>query len=478
MFEEQAKKELFKIVKAFYTCKQEDGQSVSSYLLKMKSYLDTFERLGYAMPNELNVSLIFNSLNKDYDQFVQNYNMHNMGKTLAELHAMLKLYEKGIPKKAETLSMLAILEGEIQKDKKKSQGTKELYAFPNNTWVYDTGYGTHIFNTSQGVRECKKLKHGALSLYMGNGMRADVEAIGSFDLILPSGLIIVLDNCHFAPTVTRGVVSISRLVKNCYIHTFTNYGSSVSKDNVFYFNVIPRDGIYRIDMHNIYSNVSSNYDVSNKRAKLSNKTPKDLWDALARHMLGSEYDKSMWFDQEKRVQKIDHLARSLLIQGLSNDIYSLIDSNKTAKDLWDALARHMLSLEYESESESEYETSKYYDNSTNYGLFVNNDDDQEIFHDAIESASENFIENHIDSQKDYDKSDVDHNDSEEKDHLVDKLIRKFNHKIAKRQNRVEKSNQQSKDFVNQNKDLQDKYDVLKNQATTFEMNNKEFKRVD
>nr|GEW05912.1 hypothetical protein [Tanacetum cinerariifolium] len=51
-------------------------------------------------------------------------------------------------------------------------------------------------------------------------------------------------------------------------------------------------------------------------------------------------------------------------------------------------------------SESEFETSEYYDNSTNYGLFVNNDDDQEIFHDAIEFASKNFIENHIDSQKD------------------------------------------------------------------------------
>nr|GFB72013.1 hypothetical protein [Tanacetum cinerariifolium] len=30
-------------------------------------------------------------------------------------------------------------------------------------------------------------------------------------------------------------------------------------------------------------------------------------------------DKSMWSDQEKRVQKIDLLARSLLIQGLLND---------------------------------------------------------------------------------------------------------------------------------------------------------------
>ncbi|GKD39918.1 hypothetical protein Tco_1260125, partial [Tanacetum coccineum] len=55
----------------------------------------------------------------------------------------------------------------------------------------------------QGLRGSRKLKHGALSMSMGNGRRAAVEAIRSFDLILPSGLIIVLDNYHFAPTVTR-----------------------------------------------------------------------------------------------------------------------------------------------------------------------------------------------------------------------------------------------------------------------------------
>ncbi|GJT53148.1 retrovirus-related pol polyprotein from transposon TNT 1-94 [Tanacetum coccineum] len=82
---------------------------------------------------------------------------------------------------------------------------------------------------------------------------------------------------------------------------------------------------------------------------------------------------------------------------------------------------------------------KYYDNFTNYGLFLNNDDDQEIFHDAIESASENFNENHIVSQKDHDESEVDHNDSEENDHLVDKLIKNF--KIEKfkraRENKID-----------------------------------------
>ncbi|GJX19490.1 hypothetical protein Tco_0222167 [Tanacetum coccineum] len=48
--------------------------------------------------------------------------------------------------------------------------------------------------STSGLKESRKLKHGALSLYMGNGMRATIEAIRTFDLILPSGLIIVLDN--------------------------------------------------------------------------------------------------------------------------------------------------------------------------------------------------------------------------------------------------------------------------------------------
>nr|GEX02663.1 integrase, catalytic region, zinc finger, CCHC-type, peptidase aspartic, catalytic [Tanacetum cinerariifolium] len=131
----------------------------------------------------------------------------------------------------------------------------------------------------------------------------------------------------------------------------------------------------------------------------------------------------------------------------------LSDSDKSSSSVEETIAE-VAYYTSESESESEYETSEYYDNSTNYGLFVNDNDDQEIFHDAIESASQNFIENHIDSQKNYDKSEVDHNDSEEKDHLVEKLIRKFNHKIAKCHKRIEKENQQTKDLEIQNKDLQ------------------------
>nr|GEU40005.1 retrovirus-related Pol polyprotein from transposon TNT 1-94 [Tanacetum cinerariifolium] len=278
-----------------------------------------------------------------------------------------------------------------------------------------------------------------------------------------------------------------------------------------------------------------------KDKSMCNKTAKDLWDALARHMLGFEYreqDRKAAVLYEYETFKategellLDTYIRYLQVIsdlkkcGYSKDncelnftflnnlqpewkqyatmmrqnknlmdinidaLYNILKQNQG--DVNDAMGSKMKTVVVTSDplaliaekinvSRSKEKVvvsldseGKYYDNSTNHGLFVNNDDDKKNFHDAIESASENFIENHIDSQKDYDKSDIDHNDSEEKDQLVDKLIRKFNKKIVKCQKRIEKANQQSKDFENQNKDLQDKYDVLKNQATTFEMNNKE-----
>nr|GEX91942.1 zinc finger, CCHC-type [Tanacetum cinerariifolium] len=50
IFQQQVEQELFKTVKAFHACKHEEGQSVSTYVLKIKAYLDQMERLGYPMP--------------------------------------------------------------------------------------------------------------------------------------------------------------------------------------------------------------------------------------------------------------------------------------------------------------------------------------------------------------------------------------------------------------------------------------------
>ncbi|GJR96238.1 reverse transcriptase domain-containing protein [Tanacetum coccineum] len=58
-FAQQAEHELLQTVRDFHSCKQEEGQSVSSYVLKMKSYIDNLERLGH--PVSLNLR-VFRSL--------------------------------------------------------------------------------------------------------------------------------------------------------------------------------------------------------------------------------------------------------------------------------------------------------------------------------------------------------------------------------------------------------------------------------
>nr|GFD09326.1 zinc finger, CCHC-type [Tanacetum cinerariifolium] len=72
----------------------EEGKPVAAYVLQMKGYVYQLERLGYMLPQDLIVGLILNGLTKDFAGFVRNYNMHNMGKTVGELHAMLIEYEK------------------------------------------------------------------------------------------------------------------------------------------------------------------------------------------------------------------------------------------------------------------------------------------------------------------------------------------------------------------------------------------------
>nr|GFB66653.1 zinc finger, CCHC-type [Tanacetum cinerariifolium] len=98
LFAQQAEQELLQTTRYFHSCRQDEGQSVSSYVLKMKDYIDNLERVGHPVTLGLGVSLILIGLRKEYDGFVQNYNMHTIRKTVNELHAMLKLHEQTLPK--------------------------------------------------------------------------------------------------------------------------------------------------------------------------------------------------------------------------------------------------------------------------------------------------------------------------------------------------------------------------------------------
>nr|GEU74735.1 hypothetical protein [Tanacetum cinerariifolium] len=201
------------------------GKPVAAYVLQMKEYVDQLERLSYMLPQDLIVGLILNGLTKDFTGFVRNYNMHNMRKTIGELHAMFIEYDKGLPRKAKTPQVMMIKGGKLQKSKKKSlkaKGKGKANGKGNDKQVYipkpknpkpaakehpakDDACHHCKEVVLQGFREARKLKQGSLYLYVGNGVRAQVEEIESFDLVLPNGLdfngICEIDMHDLVPTV-------------------------------------------------------------------------------------------------------------------------------------------------------------------------------------------------------------------------------------------------------------------------------------
>nr|GEZ22494.1 retrotransposon protein, putative, Ty1-copia subclass [Tanacetum cinerariifolium] len=330
----------------------------------MKGYIDNLERLGQPVGQNLAVSLILVSLNKDFDSFVQNYNMHDMRKTVNELHDMLKQHEETLPKKDANPALYAIRAGMVQKNQKnkphkvakgghgKSKG-KICYA-PNNAPFnskHKTPSPPKKDNPAkdaichqcalQGLRGSKKLKPGALSLYVGDGHRAAVEAIGNYHLELPSGLVIVLNNCHYAPSITRGVILVLRLFDDGFINRFDdNNVISVSKNNLVYFMAVLRDGIFEIDMSCSNTNDSSIQlrlvlSIEDKENYLEHPIPAAPVAPSGQQELKAMYSKQAEqellqtmreFHTSKQEEDGQNLAVSLILVSLNKDFDSFVQN--------------------------------------------------------------------------------------------------------------------------------------------------------
>ncbi|GJY72448.1 retrotransposon protein, putative, ty1-copia subclass [Tanacetum coccineum] len=307
--------ERFDLIQTFHACKQEEGKPVAAYVIQMKGYVDQLERLGYVLPQDLIVGLILNGLTKDFSGFVRNYNMHNMRKTLGELHAMLIEYENSLPKKAETPQVMMIEGGKFQKANKKSlkaKGKGKANGKENDKQVYipkpknPKHFAKEHPAKDDTCHHCKDVGYckGNYPAYLvelikkkkqvGTASSSDVLIIELFSFPTKSWVYDTsCNNCHYAPSILRGVVSVHHLVENRFVQCFTDYGILVSKNNVLYFNAIPSNGIYEIDMSNFVPNVNSIYNVNNKRVK-HNLDFTYLWHCCLTHI------------SKKRIEKLQH----------------------------------------------------------------------------------------------------------------------------------------------------------------------------
>ncbi|WJX89163.1 hypothetical protein P8452_71180 [Trifolium repens] len=213
----------------------------------MIGYVGNLERLGFPLEKELATDLILQSLPDSFNQFILNFNMNNLDKTLPELLSMLRTAEQNLKSKGK--SILMVSNGNKHHKKPKKQGGKwkgkgvakpketppalkpsgsiakegncfycgktghwkrncpkyledkkkgvapttsgifviEINLSTSTSWVLDTGCGSHICTNVQELKESRELAKGEVDLRVGNGARVAALAVGTYNLTLPSG---------------------------------------------------------------------------------------------------------------------------------------------------------------------------------------------------------------------------------------------------------------------------------------------------
>ncbi|GJU52860.1 retrotransposon protein, putative, ty1-copia subclass [Tanacetum coccineum] len=246
MFQTQASQELYDTQRQLNACKMEKGQSVSSHVPKMKSYIDKLECLVHPLPHVLAVNTI-------------------LGRSKGRKKAPPPLKNESIAKDAECFhcgkighwkSNFPSYLAELKCGKQTISSAKlglfmiKLFAVSLNSWVFDTSCGIHICNNVKGMRSSKRLEKNAMVLHMG--------------------------------TKLKGVIFVSLLRDASFELAFKHYGSSVSKNNMFYFDAFPRNDIFKIHIDGVISIDKYVFHVAKRTKYDLNKTY--LWHCRLGHI--------------------------------------------------------------------------------------------------------------------------------------------------------------------------------------------------
>ncbi|KAK8691077.1 hypothetical protein V6N13_074598 [Hibiscus sabdariffa] len=75
-----------------------EGTPVGAHVIKMMGYIQTLEKQGFALNNELVTDVILQSLSDSFKQFILYFNMNDIDKTLPQLLGMLRTAKSNLKK--------------------------------------------------------------------------------------------------------------------------------------------------------------------------------------------------------------------------------------------------------------------------------------------------------------------------------------------------------------------------------------------
>ncbi|KAK9018707.1 hypothetical protein V6N11_033754 [Hibiscus sabdariffa] len=336
IYEGQARQERYETSKALFQCKMSEGSSVGAHVIKMMGYIQTLEKLGFALNDELATDVILQLLPDSFNQFVLNFNMNEINKTLPQLLGMLRTAESNMKKGGSKSVLMVRVAKEKGKKVAKSKGsgkTKpkgkdalkptrgvskdgkcfhcgkighwkrncpiyledvkkakavgasvsgiyviDVHVSTSSSWVLDTGCGSHICTSVQGLHTRRTLAKGDVDLRVGNGARVAALAVGTYVLPLPSGLNLNLENCYFVPSLTKNMISVSCLDKIGFGIIIKNNSCSFFYNNLFYGSAQLINGLYILNQENMIFNINT------KKLKTNDSNQTYLWHCRLGHI--------------------------------------------------------------------------------------------------------------------------------------------------------------------------------------------------
>ncbi|KAJ9552277.1 hypothetical protein OSB04_016322 [Centaurea solstitialis] len=289
------------IMRELLSLKLKKNQSVKDHLDEMRRLFKCLTRLGYKMAQEELLHLMWSSLSKEVCDTASAY-MKEPRKDVAELyeHILASLEPKPAPAELvnndwiDELGDLSCPECGSQDICEHSMNIDQVeIGLPDapgifmidclitsyESWVIDTGSGNHICNHLQGFTRRKTLRKDRSNLRVGEGTPLIAEAVGSYSLSLPSGLVLELENCYYIPKMIKNVMSFNLLVDQGF-HFKYNYKMLYAfKENMFYFKATPMNGLYTI---NLKDNNNEIYHISKRSKDIEDQTY--LWHCRLGHV--------------------------------------------------------------------------------------------------------------------------------------------------------------------------------------------------
>ena len=160
-----------------------------------------------------------------------------------------------------------------------------MTSVPKHNWWIESGATTHISVSMQGCLSYRKPNDGERYIFVGDGKKVKVEAIGKFRLFLKSGTYLDLNETYVVPSFRRNLVSISILNKFGYTCSFGNNKFSLFQNSnlVGTGSLSYVDNLYMLDTIASYHETLQLSTQGNKR-KLTNENSSSLWHKRLGHI--------------------------------------------------------------------------------------------------------------------------------------------------------------------------------------------------